>query len=245
MTDTTEALRQARKAIRMLRAEDATDERIKAEALAAIDTALATEAAPIGYINRPDIARLSNYKATIWPGTNEIDAAPVYLTPQAAQAEPVAPNDWEHYPAVLRRAIDEHVASHPVSSRTASGRPFTRACLDVLAERRRQVEVEGWTPKHDDEHQGGGMAFAAAAYAVWSHAGPDMVRSLWNWTGWAKHWFKPKDARSNLIRAGALILAEIERLDRAAPAQGGQPERQQQSPRTTDWGNQRCDDGGM
>lgn len=39
---------------------------------------------PIGYIDRKDVARLSNYKATIWPGTNEIDAVPVYTAAPAA-----------------------------------------------------------------------------------------------------------------------------------------------------------------
>ncbi|EIP5489386.1 hypothetical protein LS178_001568 [Salmonella enterica] len=29
-------------------------------------------------------------------------------------------------------------------------------------------------------------------------------------------WWKPKGARSDLVRAGALIQAEIERIDRAA-----------------------------
>ncbi len=33
---------------------------------------------------------------------------------------------------------------------------------------------------------------------------------------WASCWFKPKDRRRDLIKAGALILAEIERLDRAS-----------------------------
>ena len=35
--------------------------------------------------------------------------------------------------------------------------------------------------------------------------------TLWPW---AAEWWKPKDCRRNLVRAGALILAEIERLDR-------------------------------
>lgn len=39
---------------------------------------------PVGYIDREDLKRLSNYKATIWPGPNEIDAAPLYTSPQLA-----------------------------------------------------------------------------------------------------------------------------------------------------------------
>jgi hypothetical protein len=32
---------------------------------------------------------------------------------------------------------------------------------------------------------------------------------------WSPDWWKPRDARRNLERAAALIIAEIERLDRA------------------------------
>ena len=92
----------------------------------------------------------------------------------------------------------------------------SQAVLDIAAERRRQIEAEGWTPEHDDAHKGGGMAFAAAAYAAHAHGGPAMSGSLWRWTGWASKWFKPKNARADLVRAGALVVAEIERLDRAA-----------------------------
>jgi hypothetical protein len=95
----------------------------------------------------------------------------------------------------------------------------TTALQDVMTERYRQMMVEGWTAKHDDEHASGGMAIAAACYALADRAQPLSLMTvklgkLWEWTGWASHWFKPKDQRSNLIRAGALILAEIERLDR-------------------------------
>lgn len=96
----------------------------------------------------------------------------------------------------------------------------SRAAADVLAERRRQREVEGWTDKHDDEHQTGGMTFAAAAYAVHAHAGTSMSSALWRWTGWATNWFKPKDTRRDLVRAAALLLAEIERIDRAEVRKG-------------------------
>lgn len=37
---------------------------------------------------------------------------------------------------------------------------------EIAAERQRQIEVEGWTPNHDDEHDRGEMANAAACYAL-------------------------------------------------------------------------------
>lgn len=91
-------------------------------------------------------------------------------------------------------------------------RPQTAAARDVLAERRRQIEKEGWMPPHDDEHSDGQMAVAAACYAVTTNQ--RAVTPAW-WP-WEDEWWKPKDYRRNLVRAGALILAEIERLDRAA-----------------------------
>ena len=82
---------------------------------------------------------------------------------------------------------------------------------DVAAERKRQIEKEGWSHKHDDEHASGDMAWAAAAYCV---SDEDLaLEMLWPWE---RDWWKPKDYRANLVRAAALIVAEIERLDRAA-----------------------------
>mgnify|MGYP000591301606 CR=1 FL=1 len=94
-----------------------------------------------------------------------------------------------------------------------------RACGHET-ERRRQIEVEGWTPEHDDQHGDGSMSLAAACYALSTsrlHPRVVNVKWLWGWTGWASSWFKPKDRRRNKVRAAALLLAEIERLDRAAP----------------------------
>ncbi|HGM7984153.1 TPA: hypothetical protein ACKQG7_001721 [Pseudomonas aeruginosa] len=99
-----------------------------------------------------------------------------------------------------------------------------RAWLDVQAERRRQVEAEGWTPEHDDEHSHGQMARAAACYALAGSSAPNdgtaalLVSLAWPWD---QQWWKPSTARRDLIKAGALILAEIERIDRVAASQGG------------------------
>lgn len=83
----------------------------------------------------------------------------------------------------------------------------------IAAERRRQIEVEGWTPEHDDEHGVGELARAAACYADPQNIDRESVPPKWPWDA---TWWKPRDARSNLVRAGALIAAEIDRLDRQA-----------------------------
>lgn len=95
------------------------------------------------------------------------------------------------------------------------------AARDVLAERTRQVSDEGWTAAHDDAHACGEIAAFAAVYAM-----PEGAR---DWpteeTGYGAtlseamtpHGWQPKfgDRRRDLVKAGALIVAEIERLDRA------------------------------
>lgn len=99
-----------------------------------------------------------------------------------------------------------------------------RAWLDVQAERRRQVEAEGWTPEHDDEHSHGQMARAAACYALAGSSAPNdgtaalLVSLAWPWD---EQWWKPSTARRDMVKACALGLAEIERLDRVAASQGG------------------------
>jgi hypothetical protein len=116
---------------------------------------------------------------------------------------------------------------------------LTKAASDVLAERARQVKAEGWTPEHDDQHGDGSMALAAACYAMFAsvsdeaRAATDMPgelttdgRSIHGWGAWleiwpwTRSWWKPKDRRRDLVRAAALLLAEIERLDRAAGNDG-------------------------
>lgn len=94
----------------------------------------------------------------------------------------------------------------------APGNLVPQAWLDVQAERRRQITAEGWTPEHDDLYCAAELPRAAAAYIL--NGANDEAPAIWPFVA---KWWKPRDARSNYVRAGALILAEIERLDRAAP----------------------------
>lgn len=105
----------------------------------------------------------------------------------------------------------------------------------IAAERKRQVEVESWTHAHDDGHTSGVLAIAAACYSLPEglrlyegrpmrgvHMRLDLVEVLWPW--WHQpsrgrphpEWWKPtpNDRIRELVKAGALIVAEIERLQR-------------------------------
>ena len=111
---------------------------------------------------------------------------------------------------------------------------------EIADERKRQIEKEGWTHKHDDEHSDGELALIASLYASPINLYIKDVRSAnksvylgkgvsikimqsetfpaeaWPCT-WDGKWDKRKihDKRQRLVIAGALIVAEIERLDRA------------------------------
>ncbi|WP_204377907.1 ead/Ea22-like family protein [Enterobacter kobei] len=95
------------------------------------------------------------------------------------------------------------------------GGAFNPAILDVVAERQRQKTIEGWTPEHDDEHCNGELAMAAVCYINETGTVNRNGGKPWGWP-WDASWWKPNARRRNLVKAGALILAEIERIDRAA-----------------------------
>ena len=108
----------------------------------------------------------------------------------------------------------------------------------IAAERRRQIEEEGWSAEHDDdEHQDGELAMAAACYAAperiyveRDHATGRSYDDPFPWEGWDKR-YDYGECRTNpgnvppepgtytteeqidlLVKAGALIAAEIDRL---------------------------------
>lgn len=99
-----------------------------------------------------------------------------------------------------------------------------KAIQDICAERTRQMRQEGFDAAHDDAHEFGELSHAAACYAL--NAGSMIQGTIkspyrWcdepvtNWWPWDAVWWKPKDARRDLVKAAALIVAEIDRMDRA------------------------------
>lgn len=87
---------------------------------------------------------------------------------------------------------------------------------EIHAERKRQIDVEGWTAEHDDQHADGEMLTAATLYYAhalgrWPMMRDDGAPLGWPWDA---QWWKPKDRHRDLVRAGALCLAERERIRR-------------------------------
>lgn len=86
----------------------------------------------------------------------------------------------------------------------------------ITEERQRQVEVEGWTLEHDDHHKWGELAKAAACYAVYGTDAEVYENGDPAWP-WSSEWDKRSNADGglhNLVKAGALIAAEIDRMQR-------------------------------
>lgn len=103
---------------------------------------------------------------------------------------------------------------------------LSKAEQDVLAERTRQVTGEGFTAGGDDQYDPGTLASAGTCYGMYA---ADMLHPMsqgdgfvalegqppLNWP-WDANWWKPKDPRDAMVKAAALLIAEIEKMDRAA-----------------------------
>ena len=93
----------------------------------------------------------------------------------------------------------------------------------IAEERKRQVEVEGWSSEHDDKYMKGALSDAGACYAIASGELQMRGEALPPNPGlWPFHpsWWKPGDDPIRaLVKAGALIAAEIDRIHRRESGQ--------------------------
>ena len=94
-------------------------------------------------------------------------------------------------------AVRAQVASMPSEETRMTGVTL------IARERQRQVDEERWSPEHDDTLQSGALATAAVGYITGHRANFPI-----SWR------FKPTTRARDLVKAGALIAAEIDRLQR-------------------------------
>jgi hypothetical protein len=101
----------------------------------------------------------------------------------------------------------------------------------IARERERQVSEEDWSEEHDDGHTSACLAVAGACYALqaaskagtcngrWLKEYHDISERIWPFDKdpyGLPAWWKPSaDPMRDLVKAGALIAAEIDRLQRA------------------------------
>jgi len=108
----------------------------------------------------------------------------------------------------------------------------------IKAERERQTLAHGYNSTHDDEHTDGELSAAAASYALFEAYQVVAERYTptrtidkeapkhWPWT--AECWRPADDKIRNLVKAGALIVAEIHRLQRAGAEAPAHPQHNDQ-----------------
>ena len=141
---------------------------------------------------------------------------------------------------VARRFTEEWDPQRRASLQVAiiqATRTALAQCIDlgsgvraIADERQRQVDAEGYSAENDGDYKAGELANAALAYVQVaamdlaaggrSHVATRSPPACWPWH---RLWWKPKDARRDLVRAGALIAAQLDLLDRprdAAPGVG-------------------------
>lgn len=97
----------------------------------------------------------------------------------------------------------------------------------IADERKRQIEVEGWNAEHDAQYTHNELINAAMCYLqpesirtynrLWESRNPDNINippSLWPWD---EKWWKPtpENRIKELVKTGALIAAEIDRIQNA------------------------------
>lgn len=78
----------------------------------------------------------------------------------------------------------------------------------ISEERKRQIEKEGYTQEHDNNHNTEEFVLAAIAYLECNFEGYE-ADLTWPWDS---NSFKPKDVKTNLVKAGALIAAALDRI---------------------------------
>ena len=124
----------------------------------------------------------------------------------------------------LRSAIENGMAAPETPAtdaflaevRAQGVKSLSNAVQSVIAERQRHQSAEGWTPEHDDQYSKSQLLWASSCYVL--NAIHPFNRIPFDWP-WTPEWWKPTNPRRDLVKAGALILAEIERIDRQEAAQ--------------------------
>lgn len=123
---------------------------------------------------------------------------------------------------LLCNAVDEIMSDKKIGSGTKAN--FWIPSLDalsgvelILKERERQIKEFGYNAKHDDGEKDGGLAYAAICYAI--PDGPNRESFVADFYPWHIVTYRPTpdDRIKELAKAGALIAAEIDRLQRLKP----------------------------
>lgn len=103
--------------------------------------------------------------------------------------------------------LDENRKLH---ERLTSAKATTGAYM-IAVERERQVKDEGYNAEHDQVHEPMTLARAAVSYILYNDEKKRKIAKTTYWP-WEDKYYKPRDMKRNLVRAGALVAAAIDRL---------------------------------
>ena len=187
--------------------------KVEAETTQGVDT---PGVSPVVTTSAPSVTQNADFVAAI-DGSVKESADPLTVVPiiagTAQAADAPKPTSADVVPAEPETPLGE--PSAPEAGLEGWSYYGTRcpAAVDVLRERVRQVEVEGYGVESDDGYTDYQLPRAAICYAI-KAAGLPSHRATLYWPFPAPA-FKPTERRANLVKAAALLLAEIERLDRA------------------------------
>jgi len=133
-------------------------------------------------------------------------------SPYQRQIQLYNPDKWEAHEKNIATLVSAGIAER--EKKTLSG-------VELIAqERKRQIDVEGFSAEHDDELINGELSDAAACYALSPEYlamtvddGGSLLHTVWPFN---MEWYKQTmgDRKRDLSKAGALIAAELDRLIR-------------------------------
>jgi len=87
----------------------------------------------------------------------------------------------------------------------------TTGAYMIAEERERQIKDEGYNAEHDQAHAPMTLAKAAVSYILCNDEKKRKIAKTTYWP-WEDKYYKPRDMKRNLVRAGALVAAAIDRL---------------------------------
>lgn len=179
------------------------------------------------------VSRSAPGDAWIYADLNELSPHDVALLRDMRDhmaAKTMSLNDWHAFgPPVLDRvlALIDNDHAHRDASPPAQAVDLGTGVKAIAAERERQLQAEGFTRDGDQQYRRGELAKAATAYVqlaamdleagTRNHIAWREPAAVWPW---APEWWKPVDARRDLVRAGALIAAQIDAIDSQAVGNG-------------------------
>lgn len=121
------------------------------------------------------------------------------------------PTDEQKSLHQLQQKLDDALAENRQLHERLRGVTATTGTYMIAVERERQIKDEGYDAEHDHVHAPMTLARAAVSYILCNDEKKRKIAKNTYWP-WEDMYYKPLDMKRNLVRAGALVAAAIDRL---------------------------------